>query len=94
MELRLILDSRNSVFQVPIPTKFLEKLTERIQIYEPRSDYLLFVLLCFVQRVVEKATEELVFFEKDNKGIRDLATLQLGVQSQILQDKGRDGKED
>lgn len=53
-----------------------------------------FVLFCFVQRVVEKATEEFVLSERDNKGIGALATLQLGVQSQILQDKGRDGKED
>lgn len=52
-----------------------------------------FVLFCFVQRVVEKATEEFLFSERD-EGIGALATLQLGAQSQILQDKGRDGKED
>lgn len=48
---------------------------------------------------MEKTTEEFVFSERDNKGIvsisyRALATHQVRVQSQILQDKGRDGKED
>lgn len=44
--LGLFLIQETSVFQVPIPTKFLEKLTERTQIHEPMSD--LFFLLCFV----------------------------------------------
>lgn len=89
MELRLIFDSRNSVFWVPIPIKLLKKLTERTQIHEPRSDCLLF---CFVRRLWRKQLI-ILFSERDNsRGIisiryRALATHQLGGQSQILKTK-------